>query len=56
MSWPSTVTVPSLGVDDAADDADQRRLAGAVRAEQRENLAALDRPGRSFFSAWNPDA
>jgi hypothetical protein len=32
---------PSL-VDDAADDADQRRLAGAVRAEQREDLAALD--------------
>jgi hypothetical protein len=27
-------------VDDPADDADQRRLAGAVGAEQRENLAA----------------
>src|SRR5208282_372543 len=26
-------------IDDAADDADQGRLAGAVRAEQRENLA-----------------
>jgi hypothetical protein len=29
-------------IDDAADDADQRRLAGAVRAEQRENLAVRD--------------
>jgi len=28
--------------DDAADDVDQRGLAGAVRAEQREDLAALD--------------
>jgi hypothetical protein len=30
-------------IDDAADDVDQRRLAGAVRAEQREDLAAGDR-------------
>ena len=29
-------------IDDAADDADQRGLAGAVRPEQRENLAAAD--------------
>src|SRR5690606_32990668 len=29
-------------VDEAADDADQRRLAGAVRAEQGEDLAAID--------------
>src|SRR4249919_123333 len=29
-------------VDDAADDADQRGLAGAVRPEQREDLAAMD--------------
>ena len=29
-------------IDDAADDADQRRLAGAVGAEQRENLAVAD--------------
>ena len=29
-------------IDDAADDADQRRLAGAVRAEQREDFAAPD--------------
>ena len=29
-------------IDDAADDADQRGLAGAVRPEQRENLAAPD--------------
>ncbi len=30
------------GIDDAADDADQRRLAGPVRAEQRKDFAALD--------------
>ena len=29
--------------DDAADDADHRRLARAVRPEQRENLALVDR-------------
>src|SRR6201999_2227598 len=29
-------------VDDPADDADQRRLAGAVRPEQREDLTLLD--------------
>src|SRR5215469_4654560 len=29
-------------IDDAADDADQGRLAGAIRAEQRENLAVAD--------------
>ena len=30
------------GIDDAADDGDERRLAGAVGAEQREDLAAAD--------------
>ena len=29
-------------IGDAADDADQRGLAGAVRSQQRKNLAALD--------------
>ena len=29
-------------VGDAADDADQRGLAGAVRPQQRKNLAAAD--------------
>ncbi|MCY1538328.1 hypothetical protein D9M68_738630 [compost metagenome] len=29
-------------IDDAADDADQRRLARAVRSEQGEDFAALD--------------
>ena len=35
-------TVPPVGVTMPADDADQRRLAGAVRAEQREDLALVD--------------
>ena len=34
--------VPRGCIDDAADDADQRRLAGAVGSQQRENLAAAD--------------
>ena len=42
MSWPSTVTLPVARIDDAADDADQRGLAGAVRPQQREDLAAPD--------------
>ena len=42
MSWPSARRARAR-VDDAADDADQRRLAGAVRAEQREDLATPDR-------------
>jgi hypothetical protein len=49
MSWPSTVTLPLLAVDDAADDADQRGLAGAVGAEQREDLAAADVQVDAFF-------
>jgi hypothetical protein len=31
---------PRRRIDDAANDADQRRLAGAVRAEESEDLAA----------------
>ena len=42
MSWPSTVTVPARRRDDPAHDADQRGLAGAVRSEQGEDLAAPD--------------
>src|SRR5438093_1200559 len=32
----------AAGGDDPADDVDQRRLAGAVRPEKSEDLAALD--------------
>ncbi len=32
----------TAGVDDAADDIDQRGLAGTVRAEQPEDLALVD--------------
>jgi hypothetical protein len=39
MSWPSAITRPLRRRDDAADDVDQRGLAGAVRPEQREDLA-----------------
>ena len=37
---------PRGGVHDAADDADERGLAGPVRAEEREDLALVDRRGR----------
>ena len=42
MSCPSASTCAFARLDDAADDVDQRRLAGAVRTEQRENLAVPD--------------
>ncbi len=54
MSWPSAVTVPARRVDDAADDADQRRLAGAVRAEQREDLARGGSRGRCPSAPGSP--
>ena len=41
-SRPSTRTAPASGRAEALADLDGRRLAGAVRAEQREHLAALD--------------
>ena len=40
MSWPSTSARPLVGIDDAADDADQCGLAGAIGPEQSEDLAA----------------
>ncbi len=33
---------PALGIDDSADDADQRRLACAIGTEQRKNLSAAN--------------
>src|SRR3954469_23104689 len=33
---------PTRRSDDSADDVDQGRLAGAIRSEKRENLAAFD--------------
>ena len=42
MSCPSAVMVPADERHDAADDVDERGLAGAVRSEQREDLAATD--------------
>ena len=42
MSRPSKTMAPSLRLLGAADGAQQRRLAGAVGAEQRDDLALLD--------------
>ena len=42
-SRPRTETRPELGQAVALDDLDGRRLAGAVRPEQAEHLAGLDR-------------
>jgi hypothetical protein len=45
---------PKAGADDAADDADQGGLAGAVGAEQGEDLAAADvQSCWTRLSAWN---
>ena len=42
MSWPKTRDVARRLLDERGDDADRRGLAGAVRAEQREEIALLD--------------
>ena len=42
-SRPRKVTLPSSSVVDARQDLDQRRLAGAVLAEKREDLAGFQR-------------
>src|SRR5439155_23049176 len=36
---------PGVGAQEAADDVEERRLAGAVRADQRGERAALDAEG-----------
>ena len=41
-SAPSKMMRPALGCHAAGDDLDQRRFAGAVVAEERDNLAATD--------------
>ena len=40
---PPTATRPSRGLDDPGDQAEQRRLAGAVAADEPHRLAGLDR-------------
>ena len=46
MSWPRTVRTPARRMEEAEQQPDRRRLAGAVRAEEAEDLARLDRRGR----------
>ena len=41
MSWPATVALPDVGFDQRAQHVDRRRLAGAVGAEEAEDLAGL---------------
>ena len=42
-SYPATVARPPDGLQQRAQDADGRRLPGAVRPEEAEELARLDR-------------
>ena len=42
-SRPRTLTSPEVPGPEALQDLERRRLPGAVRAEQREHLADLDR-------------
>ena len=42
MSWPSTMTRPSVGCLEARQHAQQRSLAATGRAEQREELALVN--------------
>ena len=48
-SWPSKITRPAVRRNRAGDDAEQRGLAGAVRPDDAERLAAQQR--RSIWSA-----
>ena len=41
-SWPSTLARPPVGLQQRGEDAHERRLAGAVGAEQAEHGAGLD--------------
>ena len=41
--WPNSATVPRVGAAEPQEDVDGRRLAGAVGAEQRDDLARCDR-------------
>ena len=42
MRSPATMISPSVGLVEPADEIEQRRLAGARRAHQRDELARLD--------------
>ena len=53
-SKPETRRVPAVGPDQAGQNLDRRRLAGAVRPEEAENLAGLDLAGRESMSAGLP--
>ena len=43
MSWPATRARPSVGRSSVVSTRSVDRLAGAVRAEQTEDLTGLDR-------------
>ena len=42
MSWPNSETEPAVGRQFAGDQVEQRRLAGAVRADDQPPFAGLD--------------
>ena len=44
-STPATLALPDVGQHPGREHADRRRLAGAVGAEQAEDLTALDGEG-----------
>ena len=48
----SSVTAPRSGVEQSGGDAEERALAAAVRADERDDLAGLDRRGSKPSSAW----
>ena len=47
MSRPSSRALPPVGCEESRDDAQEGRLAAAVRADQSDDPAARDRRGRS---------
>ena len=51
MSWPAIAIAPARRRDDAGEAAQRRRLAGAVRADEAEDLAGRRRRTRSESTA-----
>ena len=43
-SWPKIVDLALVGVEDAGDDREQRRLAAARRADEQRHLPRVDVP------------
>ena len=56
MSTPPTLPVPSVGRQEAGDAAEERRLAGAARAQERDELVLVDGEADASDATLPPNA